>query len=106
VERVRAGEISPGEIVVFAREDRLIAHRVVARAANPGGEYIVTRGDRTRRNDAFVSSAELVGRVTRIERRGFRVRARARLSVAQQVICRMLRFSDRATYLYLRLAAL
>jgi len=106
VERAGVGEISPGEIVVFAREGRLIAHRVVARTGSPDEGYLVTRGDRTRRNDALVSSAELVGRITRIERSGSRVRARSRLNVAQQVICHVLRFSDRTTYLYLRLAAL
>jgi signal peptidase I len=104
VEPASLSEVSAGEIVVFAREGRLIAHRVVARSMSTGEGHIVTRGDRTRRNDAAVSSAELVGRVTRIERG--RSRVRARLNVVQQVICRVLRFSDRATYLYLRLAAL
>lgn len=106
VQRAGVGEIAPGEIAVFAREGRLIAHRVVARTGSPDEGYLVTRGDRTGRNDALVSSAELVGRVARIERGGSRVRARSRLNVAQQVICHVLRFSDRATYLYLRLAAL
>lgn len=105
VERVSVGDVSPGEVVVFAREGRLIAHRVVARTGSPDEGYLITRGDRTRRNDALVSSAELVGRVARIERGGFGVRARSRLNAAQQVICHVLRFSDRATYLYLRLAA-
>ena len=105
VERARAGEIAPGEIVVFMREGRLIVHRVVARTGSPGDGYLVTRGDRTRRNDALVSSAELVGRVTQIGRGHCRVRPRTRLNVAQQMICQVLRFSDRATYLYLRLAA-
>jgi signal peptidase I len=106
VERAGVSEIFPGDIVVFAREGRLIAHRVVARTARPGEGYLVTRGDRTRRNDALVSSVELIGRVSHIERGRSRVRARARLNVAEQLICRVLRFSDRATYLYIRLAAL
>lgn len=99
-------EISPGEIVVFAREGRLIAHRLVAKTESTGESYLVTRGDRTRRNDSPVSSGELVGRVTSIERGGSPVHAGTRLSMTQQAICRLLRFSDRATYLYLRLAAL
>ena len=106
VERARAAEIAPGEIVVFAREGRLIVHRVVARTGSPGDGYLVTRGDRTRRNDALVSSAELVGRVTQIARGHCRVRARSGLNMAEHVTCHVLRFSDRATYLYLRLAAL
>lgn len=106
VERISAKEVSVGEIVVFAREGRLIVHRVVAKAGSPDEGSIVTRGDRTRRNDALVSSAELVGRVTRIERGHSAVCAGSWLSAAQPVICRLLRFSDRATNLYLRLAAL
>jgi hypothetical protein len=106
VEAVSLGQLSAGEIVVFAREGRLIAHRLVARTESAGVGYLVTRGDRTRRNDALVSSAELLGRVTRIERDGSEVRARSRLSLTQRLICSVLRFSDRATYLYLRLAAL
>ena len=106
VERASAAEIAPGEIVVFAREGRLIVHRVVAKTGSLGDGYLVTRGDRTRRNDALVSSAELVGRVTEIARGRCRVRARARLNMEEQMTCHVLRFSDRATYLYLRLAAL
>jgi signal peptidase len=106
VEAAGMGEVSPGDIVVFAQDCRLIAHRLVAKSERAGKSYLVTRGDRTRRNDGLVSGRELVGRVTRIERGGFRVSAGSQLSLTQQFICRLLRFSDRATYLYLRLAAL
>ena len=106
VEAAKLEQVSPGEIVVFAREGRLIAHRLVAKTETTGERYLVTRGDRTRRNDFLVSSAELVGRVTSIERGGSPIHACTRLSLMQQVMCRLLRFSDRATYLYLRLAAL
>jgi signal peptidase I len=106
VERAGVEEISSGEIVVFARESRLVAHRVVGRTGIPGESYLVARGDRTRRNDALVSSAKLVGRVMRIERGGFRVRLASRLNMTQRVISHLLRFSDSATYLYLRLAAI
>jgi signal peptidase I len=106
VEGVRLKDISAGQVVVFSREGRLIAHRVVAKSEKAGESYLLTRGDRRWRNDARVSSAEVVGRVTDIERGGSPVHAFIRLSILQQVICRLLRFSDRATYLYLRLAAL
>jgi signal peptidase I len=102
VEPADPAELSPGEIVVFAREGRLIAHRLVG----IGNGFLLTRGDRARRNDSPVSGAELVGRVTGIERGGSPVRPNTRLSLPEQVLCRVLRFSDRATYLYLRLAAL
>ena len=106
VEPADPAELSPGEIVVFTREGRLIAHRLVGKTESVGEGFLVTRGDRARRNDSPVSGAELVGRVTGIERGGSPVNASAQLSLPEQMLCRVLRFSDRATYLYLRLAAL
>jgi signal peptidase I len=74
----------PGDIVVFRREGRLVTHRAVEVRSQESGVRIqeqspktnhqsamltfVTRGDRVRRNDAPVSSRELLGRVTAIER--------------------------------------
>jgi signal peptidase I len=113
VERTSVTEVSLGEIVVFAREGRLIVHRVTARSESQNGLFkdnnssepcLVTRGDRTRRNDAPVSGSELIGRVTHIERGRSRISAPSHLNMAEQIICRLLRFSDRATYLYLHLA--
>lgn len=66
VERAKLKEISAGQVVVFSREGRLIAHRVIAKTENAGETCLVTRGDRRWRNDAPVSSAEVVGRVTDI----------------------------------------
>jgi signal peptidase I len=106
VESVKVEEISPGEIVVFACEGRLVCHRVTAIAGNAGEPLLATRGDRARRDDPLVSSSELLGRVTQIERGHRRVALRTRLSAADQMICRLLRVSDRATSLYLRVTAL
>jgi signal peptidase len=106
VESASLNEISPGEIVVFARSGRLVCHRVTAIAGNAREPLLATRGDRARRDDPLVSSSELLGRVTQIERGNRRVRLRTRLTAAEQVICRLLRVSDRATSLYLRVTAL
>jgi signal peptidase I len=106
VEGAKLKKISEGQVVVFSRGGRLIAHRVVTQTEKAGESYLVTRGDRRWRNDVPVSSAEVVGRVTGIERGGSPVHAPIRPGILQQLICRLLRFSDRATYLYLRLAAL
>ncbi|MGH8101638.1 MAG: S24/S26 family peptidase [Chthoniobacterales bacterium] len=105
VEQVFIGDVSAGEIVVFSRDGRLVAHRVVMTMAGANGGCLVTRGDRARRNDSLVGGAELIGRVTQIERDGNPIQARSKLNTAEQVICRMLRLSDHATGLYVRLAA-
>jgi signal peptidase len=96
-----AAEALPGDIVVFRREGRLVTHRVVeVRRQEPGTRgwglgarenppepsaqplapstqiEFVTRGDRVRRNDAPISSHELLGRVTAIERGARRLNPR------------------------------
>lgn len=102
VESVAVDQVCPGEIVVFTREGRLVAHRLLAKTEC----YLITRGDRARQNDSPVSRNNFVGRVTCIKRGGTPVQTPARPSIIQQALSFLLRFSDHATYLYLRLAAL
>jgi signal peptidase I len=108
VQRANLSEISPGEIVLYLRDGRLFVHRVVARAGSHDDPRLITRGDRLSYNDPLVSSSELLGRVTSIQThdgRGHReVRPTTSMSVWQQMFVHVLRTSDRATYLYLRLA--
>jgi hypothetical protein len=109
-QRVDISELVPGEIVVFAREGRLIVHRVAGRE-NPGcipwttRTSVVTRGDRTRRDDGSISGADLIGRVFRIQRGDRNIAVPTHLTLIQWITSRLLRLSDRATYLYLFLAA-
>jgi len=105
IQRASLSEISLGEIVVYSRKGRLIAHRVVARANSPERLLLIMRGDRLRKDDAPVSSLELLGTVHLIERGKRRLQPATGLSMWQRLIVRLLRFSDRATYLYLRLDA-
>ena len=110
VQRASVSEISPGEIVLYMREGRLFAHRVVG---STGGRQrhddsrLITRGDRLSDDDSPVSSSELLGRVTSIQCAdgiGYRqVRSSGSRSAAERIMVRLLRISDRATYLYLRL---
>jgi hypothetical protein len=108
VQRSGLSGISFGEIVLYSREGRLFAHRVVGRAGSLDDPRLITRGDRLSHQDAPVSSSELLGRVTSIQcgdGRGHRqVRSAAPLNTRDRMIVRVLRTSDRATYLYLRLA--
>ena len=107
VQSTDISEVSTGEIVLYSREGRLFAHRVVGRAGSREDPRLITRGDRLSHNDPPVSSSELLGRVTSIEcgdgRGHGRVRPAARLNTRQQMIVRILQTSDRAAYLYLRL---
>jgi hypothetical protein len=103
VHRASLDEISQGEVVLFIQNGRLLVHRVVGRACSPGNTWLITRGDRERRNDPPVSSQELLGRVVSIERDNRELPVPPHGS--NRWIARLLQASDRATYLYLRLAA-
>ena len=108
VQRADLSEISPGEIVLYSREGRLFAYRVVDLVGSRGDRRLLTRGDRLSHNDPLVSGSELLGRVTCIQtgdgRGQRRIRPATPESVWGRIIIRILRTSDRATYLYLRLA--
>jgi signal peptidase I len=104
--RVDLREASPGEIVLFAREGRLFAHRVVEPSGSCRDPYLVTRGDRLLDSDPPVLESVLLGRVTAIERGRRQVRSRPWLRGPDRVLGRLLRSSDRAAALFLRLTAL
>ena len=108
VQRANLSEISLGEIVLYLRDDRLFVHRVVARAGDRDDPRLITRGDRLTYDDPSVSCSELLGRVTSIQTPDGRwhreVRPATGLSVWEQMFAYVVRTSDRATYLYLRLA--
>lgn len=110
IQRASLHEISKGEVILFSQEGRLFIHRVVDRKASFTLEsldepFLITRGDRLRDNDPLVSSRQLLGRVVSVERGNRKVELSSQPNGLNRWIVRLLRTSDRATYLYLRLAA-
>jgi signal peptidase I len=108
VRRAAPDEISAGEVVLFLQNGRLFVHRVVSRnvvsaAGNTEEPCLITRGDRLRHDDPAVSSKELLGRVVSIERDNRNIELAPHGS--NSLFARLLRASDRATYLHLRLSA-
>jgi signal peptidase len=106
--RASLDEISLGEVVLFLQNGRMLVHRVVGRnqvpaAGHPEEPYLITRGDRLRHDDPTVSSREFLGRMVSIERNNRNIELAPHRSNGQ--FARLLRASDRATYLYLRLGA-
>src|SRR5260370_38149009 len=83
---------------------------MVARARGQDDPRLVTCGDRLSHNDPPVSYSELLGRVTSVQcgdGRGHRqLQPADQLNAWERMIVHVLRTSDRATYLYLRLATL
>lgn len=105
VRRADLHEISIGEVVLYRHPAGLAAHRVVAKADVSNEAFLITRGDRLCQNDPPVSASELLGRVTSIERGRRRIHRLTGLSRFEQLIARFLQSSNRATSVYLRLAA-
>jgi signal peptidase I len=97
VRRENAESIRPGEVVVFLREGKLVAHRVVE-GATP---LLVTRGDRRTSPDAPVSAADVLGRVISIERG--RRRKDPRLTLFRRFIAWALRRSELTTRVLLHI---
>jgi len=62
---------SLGDVVAFLHPDsgKLAVHRVVGKQ----GDSVLVRGDNTEKPDGLVPTADLLGRVTRVERDGRRV---------------------------------
>jgi signal peptidase I len=106
IQPVDRKEVSRGDVVVYEREGVLIVHRVVGIFAAPSAPYLVTRGDRSLRDDAPILPNELLGRVAYIERGNRRVNTGPLSNRAKQALCAVLRRSERATYLFLRANAL
>ena len=95
-----ATQALPGDIILFARQGRLFAHRVVERTLCQDRIQWVTRGDTVEGNDAPVSSHQLLGRVTAIERGSRQLTPHQ--SLASHLASWILSRSDLATRLLLR----
>ena len=70
IERCDMREIAAGDIVLFARQGRLVAHRVLCKTTVGGMLHAITRGDALLSPDDPVSPAELLGSVRHILRAG------------------------------------
>ena len=110
VRRAGVREISRGDVVLYSRTGRLFVHRVVDQpiaGGTPGLDEpcLITRGDRHAHDDAPVHARELLGRVVSVERGNRKIEFAVRANAIGRWILRLLLASDRATFLYLRMAA-
>ena len=88
-----------GDVVLFTRERRLFAHRVVARL----GARLVTQGDGVPQPDPRVDARELLGKVTHVLRRGRPLPMRRKLSFSGRMTAALVRRSAFAGRLFTRL---
>jgi|SRR5579863_3356567 len=94
VENANHSAVSKGDIVLFGRDRRLFAHRVVARRSQPGKLQLVTRGDAMPAEDAPVSDNELLGRISFIGRNGRLIEPSRSRGFSQRAIAALVRSSE------------
>jgi signal peptidase I len=95
IESSESNEAVEGDIILFSRDRRLFAHRVVKRA-NDSGPGLVTRGDAMPVADAVVRENEMLGRVVLIQRNGKSITPRKRMRFAARAVAALVRNSDMA----------
>lgn len=102
VERRAPAEVEAGAIILYVRDQRLFAHRVLKKEACAGDYLLVARGDRLSRRDPPVRPEELLGEVTRVERAGKLLVPARRAGWAAACLRLVSRFSDLPAGLMLR----
>lgn len=96
IDRANSEGIAEGDIVLFGRDRRLFAHRVVAKAATPGQAQIVTQGDGMPCSDPPMNGSELLGKVSLIVRDGKCLEPKANLSFSERAVATLVRRSSSA----------
>jgi Peptidase S24-like len=91
IERRGMGEIAAGEIVLFARGGKLVAHRVLRKMVVGDETHAITRGDSLLSADNPVSPAELLGSVRYVIRAGERVALEKELGYSARVTAEVVR---------------
>src|SRR4051812_41731385 len=85
-------EVCTGDILVYRDGDRVLAHRLVDVTAAISESQFLLRGDANLRRDRPVAAAQIVGRVTAIERDGRIVPMRATLAAVRRTSAIMRRY--------------
>jgi signal peptidase I len=101
VERVACDEVSEGDIVLFGRDQRLFAHRVITKPRTPT-EKVLTRGDAMTAVDSPVSGDELLGKVSFILRNGRCIAPSRSLHFSERAVAALVRSSKNAARVVVR----
>jgi hypothetical protein len=102
IRHCRIEEAGPGDIVLYIRQRRLFAHRVISRSA----ARLVTQGDGVAEPDLPVTAHELLGKVTRVMRRGNTIRHESKPTLPARMAAVLFRRSASAGRVFTRLQSL
>jgi hypothetical protein len=95
VDPVSSPAVNQGQIVVFLREGRLFAHRLVGRSAADGEVRLITRGDARDQCDPPLQPSEVLGCVRAVFRNGREVAASLqRVSLPVRLVSHAMRRSN------------
>ena len=103
IERIEGSPISGGDIVLFARNARFFAHRLVSHCSAPSVAGILTRGDAMFSADPPLGESDLLGKVCVILRKGKRIEPRKSLRLLQRAFAAVIQRSDLVARIVLRL---
>jgi len=93
VDRIAPDEVVKGDIVLFGRDRRLFAHRVIERS---GSAQFITHGDSMGAPDAPVATEELLGKVSFVVRDGKCIEPRKTPLFTERAVAALVRRSDTA----------
>src|SRR5579859_491569 len=82
IENKATEETVPGDIVLVARDQRFLIHRLIEKR----GSQCITRGDSMPQNDAPVAEAQVLGRVSAIHRKSGDVIPNPRVSLLAHIL--------------------
>jgi len=102
VEPAGVDNLTLGDILLFSNSYRFVAHRVVGKNTECGGVCVLTRGDAMPAADAPVRPSEILGKVSFVVRDGKLFTVRKRLSGSERALTVLLRRSDTAARVVLR----
>lgn len=107
IEQVNAECVAEGEIVLFRRNHRLCAHRVISKNfAERCDCRMTTQGDSLPAPDPPISSSQLLGKISLISRGGHIFQPRRTLSSLERGLVTILRRSFHVSRLLARLHSL
>ncbi len=93
LDRKTASEVSEGDIVLYRRNRRLVAHRVIQRLRD---DQVLTRGDAMVNADTPIDNDHLLGRVAYVVRNGQLIEPPKRLEFSQRAVAVIARSSHTA----------
>lgn len=106
VRRVTPEGACNGDVVLFAREGRFYAHRLVSKTDEGAAMRLIARGDSLDANDPPFAGHEMLGRVDAVIRRGTRIELHRQRAVNHRLVRCIVHRSESGMKCLLRLHAL